>query len=125
LLFPLYEYFSIFLFEINSSFIFTICNYLIIKIEIINSKLLYLTNNKNERLIVACIKLNASNYLSGPGAKDYLNLSLFENKGIEVDWMDYSDYPHYNQNSKEFEYFVSIIDLLFNEGKGSRKFLKN
>jgi len=125
LLFPLYENPSKYLSEINLSFILAICSYLNIKTEIINSKNLQLTGDKNERLIDACIKLNASNYLSGPGAKDYLNLSLFENKGIKVDWMDYSNYPRYNQNTKEFEHSVSIIDVLFNEGKASRKFLKH
>jgi hypothetical protein len=125
LLFTLYEKPSKYLSDINLSFILSICNYLDIKTEIINSKNLYLTGDRNERLIDACTKLNASNYLSGPGAKDYLNLSLFESNGINVEWMDYSNYRPYNQGTKEFVHSVSIIDLLFKEGKASRGFLKN
>jgi hypothetical protein len=124
-LFPLYENPSKNLSEINSSFILAICKYLEIKTQILNSKDLYLTGDRNERLVDACIKLNSSNYLSGPGAKDYLDLALFEKNGISVEWMDYSCYPKYNQATKEFVHSVSIIDLLFNEGKASRKFLKN
>jgi hypothetical protein len=124
LIFPLYESPSKYLSEINLSFILAICGYLDIDTKIINSKNLHLTGDKNERLIDACLKLDASNYLSGPGAKDYLNLSLFEKNGIKVDWMDYSNYREYKQNTIEFVHNVSIIDLLFHKGKESRRFLK-
>lgn len=124
LIFPLYDSPSKYLSEINLSFILAICSYLDINTKIINSKNLHLSGDKNERLIDACLKLNASNYLSGPGAKDYIDLSLFEKNGINVDWMDYSNYPEYNQNTTEFVHSVSIVDLLFHKGKESRKYLK-
>ena len=124
LLFPLYNDPSEFLSEINLSFISTICDFLDIKTKIINSKSLDLSGDRNSRLIDACLKLNAKKYLSGPGAKEYLDLSIFENNGIQVEWMDYSNYPIYNQNSTKFENEVSIVDLLFNEGKAAKYFLK-
>jgi hypothetical protein len=124
LIFPLYNSSSKFLSEINTSFILAICEYLNIRTEIVNSKILNLTGDRNERLVDACRKLNATKYISGPGAKCYLNHELFENNGISVDWMDYSNYTKYNQNTKQFIDQVSILDLLFNEGKSSVDFLK-
>ena len=37
----------------------------------------------------------------------------------------YSDYPEYEQLFPPFEHGVSILDLIFNEGLGSFKFMKS
>lgn len=97
LLFPLYDNPSNFLSDINLSFVLTICNYLNLKTEIINSKSFYLASDKNERLIYACVKLNATNFIFVLGAKDFLNLLTFENKGLAIEWIDCSNYLKYNQ----------------------------
>lgn len=80
---------------------------------------------KTERLLHICKHLNADIYLSGPAAKSYLDLDLFRQHNIEVEWADYSNYPQYNQHYPPFEHFVSIVDLLFHEGQNSINYLKD
>lgn len=62
-------------------------------------------------------------YLSGPAAKDYLDVSLFQQAGVEVQWVDYSEYPLYPQLHGEFQHQVTILDLLFHCGSNAREFL--
>jgi hypothetical protein len=54
--------------------------------------------------------------------KAFFNLSR---KGIDIEWMDYSNYPEYNQLYPPFEHAVSIIDLIFNEGDNATKYMKS
>ena len=69
-----------------------------------------------ERLVSICETLNADVYLSGPSAKDYLNEENFTVKGIAVEWMEYGNYSEYKQLHGDFIHFVSVLDLLFNQG---------
>jgi hypothetical protein len=79
-----------------------------------------LQGDRNEKLVDACQKLSATHYLSGPAAKSYLNVDLFNQSGIQVKWMDYSNYPKYQQSSDVFTHQVSIIDLMLNVGVEAR-----
>jgi hypothetical protein len=110
--------------EINVRFIKTICNYLGIKTKIIDSRDLNLKGDRNERLIEACEKLSADIYLSGPSAKNYIDVALFEQSKLKLEWMDYSNYPEYPQLGQPFEHSVSILDLIFNSGSEVKKYLK-
>jgi len=78
-----------------------------------------------EKLIHLCKQAKANIYLSGPSAKNYIDEELFTEEGIGVEWMDYSNYPEYRQIYLPFEHRVSIIDLIFNEGKNSQQFIKS
>ena len=69
-------------------------------------------------------KAGATSYLSGPAAKDYLLPSVFEAEGIGLEWMDYSDYPQYEQLHPPFDGAVSIIDMLLMLGPGTRSHMK-
>lgn len=111
--------------EINIRFIVGVCEILGVKTKIINSRELNLSGDKNERLIDACEKLSAKTYVSGPAAKSYLDESLFADRNIKVEWIDYSGYPEYNQMHEPFEHGVSILDLIFNKGDQTPLFLKS
>ena len=63
--------------------------------------------------------------MSGPAAKNYLDENIFHSEDIGVEWMDYLDYPEYHQLHLPFDHFVSIIDLIFNEGPNTLKFMKS
>ena len=39
--------------------------------------------------------------------------------------MDYSGYKEYEQLNPPFEHGVSILDLIFNEGSNSTKFMRS
>lgn len=80
---------------------------------------------KTARLVHICQCLNASEYISGPAAKEYLNVNMFQEKGIEVVWADYTGFAEYSQMYPPFQHGVSILDLLFNEGPNAVHFLKS
>ena len=48
---------------------------------------------KSDRLISLCKSIGASRYLSGPAARNYLDVAAFNKEGIEVEWMQYSGWP--------------------------------
>ena len=70
----------------------------------------------NNRLIDLCLKSEATIYLSGPAAKDYMDLDKFNGNGVQVEWMDYSHYQEYPQLNGEFTHYVTVLDLIFNQG---------
>lgn len=81
--------------------------------------------DKNHRLLEICKLAQASDYYSGPAAQNYMDVKLFNENNIQVHWLDYSGYKEYDQLYPPFEHGVSIIDLLLNMGKESKKYLKN
>lgn len=79
---------------------------------------------KTARLLAIAKQAGASVYLSGPSAKAYLDVGLFEAAGIAVEWMDYDSYPDYPQPHGGFEPFVSVLDLMFNTGADAASYIK-
>lgn len=78
---------------------------------------------KLERILKICKILNATKYITGPMAKDYiLSDEPFRDFGIELIYQKYN-YPEYPQLYGDFEPHVSIIDLLFNAGDKSAEFI--
>jgi hypothetical protein len=110
--------------SINIHFIRGICDILGIGTQIINSRDLDLCGDRNERLVDAVSKLGGTHYLSGPSAQGYLDVEMFHEKAISVEWMDYSGYAEYPQNHPPFEHGVTILDLLFNTGRSARRYLR-
>ncbi len=111
--------------ELNQELIKEICKYLGINTILSNSKEYGIINGKTERLIDLCIKANADEYITGPAAKEYIKSELFDERNINLKWFKYEKYPIYNQLHGKFVHEVSIIDLLFNCGPNSIKFIKN
>ena len=111
--------------RINYSFFVAINEVLGINTKLVWSNELNLVEGKSERLVDLCKKVGADEYISGPAAKDYLQTDLFEKENIKVSWMDYSGYTEYRQLYPPFEHGVSILDLIFNEGPESSRFLKS
>jgi WbqC-like protein family len=111
--------------KINYGFFLTINDILNIKTKLLLSQDLQLTEGKTERLVDLCQKVGATEYISGPAAKDYLAVDLFSKQNIKVSWMDYSGYPEYRQLNPPFEHAVSILDLIFNEGEHAPDFMKS
>lgn len=68
----------------------------------------------NELLICLCKQINADFYLSGNGARKYMDIELFNKNGIKVDYQKYDmiRYP----KSHEFIPNLSALDLLFSTG---------
>ena len=78
---------------------------------------------KTQRLLDICLQANASEYLSGPSARAYLDVRLFNESGIHVSWMDYEGYSEYDQLYPPFEHRVSVLDLIFHTGADAGAYL--
>ena len=111
--------------DVNHALISIINKILGISTEISFSSDFDLVEGKTERLVDLCKKVGATDYYSGPAAKDYMNESLFDAENIKVHYFDYTGYPEYKQLYGEFAHGVSIIDLLFNEGENGGNFMKS
>jgi glutaredoxin-related protein len=108
--------------DINVKFITEINRLLGIDTKIIRSKDLIFEGDKNERLVQIIKQLNCDHYISGPAAKDYMDLKMFNDNVINVEYLAYSNYPEYHQLFGDFEHGVSILDLLFNKGDDAKNF---
>ena len=96
-----------------------------LKTEFRNSTEFNLQGVKSARLIDLLKKADATEYISGPSAREYISEVEFAQANINLRWMDYSNYPIYRQQFPPFEHQVSIIDLLFNEGAEAIHYLAN
>ena len=76
-------------------------------------KILYILKNQK-----------ATHYISGSGdgSKRYINEQIFKDNNIELIWQNYQ-HPVYKQQFGEFIPYMSILDLLFNEGPNSKKYI--
>lgn len=111
--------------DINIAFINTINNILGISVEILDSRDFELADDKTQRLVDICKKIQATDYYSGPAAQNYMDESAFRNENIQVHYFDYSGYPEYPQLYGEFTHNVSILDLLFYTGPEAIKYMKS
>lgn len=110
--------------EINRDLLEMVCSYLGIDTRITCSMDYELIDGKSERLLDLTHKAGGSEYVSGPAAQGYLDEAVFAESGVKVRWFDYSGYPEYLQLWGDFEHGVTVLDLLFNCGKESRRYLR-
>lgn len=109
--------------KFNESLIKEICQYLEISTEIIiGSNISNIKGVSTERLIEICKSLNATEYLAGFGSKNYQENLKFTEAGINSLVYDFI-HPIYDQLWGNFIPNLSIVDLLFNHGKNSIKYL--
>ena len=111
--------------QVNYRFLNTICQLLDIQTRISWSMEYHLIDGKTERLVDLCQQAGATEYLSGPSAKGYIDEMLFEQAGIALRFSDYSGYLEYEQLFPPFDHYVSIIDLIFNTGSDARHYMKS
>ncbi|VTU18895.1 WbqC family protein [Variovorax sp. PBL-E5] len=109
---------------LNRRLIEAICGYLKIETKISSSSDYALSEGKTERLADICVQAGASEYFSGPSARDYVDESIFAQRGIGLHWFDYSGYGEYPQLWGEFTHEVTILDLLFNCGREAPGFMR-
>jgi WbqC-like protein family len=109
---------------VNRLFLQAVCELLGIETQFTWSTDYEANGAKTERLVSLCRAASATAYLSGPSAREYMDESLFEDAGIELEYMDYSGYPEYPQQHPPFDHAVTILDLLFNTGSEAPLFMK-
>ncbi len=112
--------------DVNATFLRRLCELLEIDTPISWSTDYETAPDPSRRLLDICLQTGATEYVSGPSARDYLDVGLFERAGVAVSWADYSGYEPYEQPHGAFEHRVSVIDLLVCAGVGEsgRRLLK-
>ncbi len=112
-----------FLIDLNLEIIKFVLKELEIKTKTILSSELDVMEKKSDRNLAICKKLDAEIYLSGFFGKNYLNENDFVKNKIKIEYQNFQ-HPIYEQLYEPFIPNLSIIDLLFNEGKKTGKILK-
>lgn len=105
-----------FLAELNTIGIETIARYFGLERTFKISSTFATSSHSSEKLLDLVTILAGKVYITGHGAKNYLNHELFEEKGISVEYMDYQRTP-YLQLHGEFNPHVSILDVIANLGR--------
>ncbi len=91
-----------------------------ISTPIVCSSELDVSGRKNELILNICRTVGGTEYVSGPFGKDYLDEESFGRAGIKITYHNYQ-HPSYPQVFPGFVSHLSIVDLLFNVGPGSKE----
>jgi hypothetical protein len=113
---------SMYLADFNVLFIRKVLRYLNIYKKIEFSSEHTFLNKKSHLMFEMCSYFGADNYISGSGAKNYMDVPLFTNNGINVTFLSdqLNPYPTFDNN---YIPNLSCLDLLFNHGRDSIKYL--
>lgn len=111
-----------FLVDFNLEGIKKIMDYLGIKKEFIFSSSLNIKSTKTDRIIEIMKRLNGDVYLSGEGGKRYIDFEKMGRNGIKVEF--YPALKEYRQLGLGFIPGLSIIDLMFNEGRRCTEWIR-
>ena len=108
--------------DLNEDLIKKISNLLGIKTKIINSSSLHLKTEELKKdlyLFRICEKLSAQTIINPQGSEIYMNKSkIFLDQNIKVKYYKMNNFT-YLQGNEDFISKLSILDILFNEGKES------
>lgn len=110
--------------SLNRELIEAICAYLGLATRISSSWDYHYEGERSERLVELCARVGASENVSGPSARAYLDEAPFRRAGIILSWFDDSNYPSYPQPWGEFVHQVTVLDLLFNCGAEAPHYMK-
>ena len=115
-----------YLVDLNTEIIKFIMNELEIKSKIVFSSELEISKKGSDRVLDICKAVDADHYITGTfWAESNLRVEEFKKSNIDVEFQKFQ-HPTYKQIHGEFIPEMSIIDLLFNEGrKEAKKILQN
>lgn len=110
------------LIDLNIYFLDFIINYLGITTKVILSSALNIKSTKTQRLVDLCKMFEAKKYISGIHGKEYLDIELFKQEGIEVVFQEFKA-KEYKQQFEGFIPNLSVIDAMFNLGQDTIKLI--
>ena len=88
--------------------------------DIRRSSRMKINDEGSARVLAICLTLGAERYVTGHGARDYLDHESFEDSGIRVEYMNYEKRP-YPQLHGDFTPYVTALDLAANRGRPGRE----
>ena len=86
------------------------------------SSRLGIAGNSSARVLAVVKHLRGNVYITGHGARHYLDHEWFEREGVQVKYIDYQKRT-YQQLHGEFTPFISALDLIANEGKAGERII--
>lgn len=110
--------------DLNIRSMETVAEYFGLATEYVRSSQLRVAGHSTEKLLGLVRALGGSHYLTGHGARNYLDHELFEQHGIRVEYMAYnrSAYP---QLHGTFDPHVTVLDLIANAGPQGRRYINS
>lgn len=109
--------------DLNAGAIRLIAGLLGISTEIVLASSLGVSGSKTDRLLAVLEKIGADSYVSSPTSQCYMENEKFHQNNLRLIWYEY-EHPIYSQLYGEFIPFLSVIDLLFNEGPRSLEIIR-
>lgn len=110
--------------ELDIELIALMSGWLGLRKNVVRSSEVGIGGSRSERLVDLCIYFGATRYLTGDAARAYLDVSLFAERGIEVEWHGFR-HPTYRQQHGDFVPYLSALDLIFNLGDDAIDTLSN
>jgi hypothetical protein len=110
--------------DFNTHAIELIAGYFGLEVRFFRSKDYPTQTKSSEHLLYLVHKFDGLYYITGHGAKAYLDHEMFEKRGIQVRYMNYRR-TAYTQQFGSFEPHVSILDVIANCGRGGKKLIKS
>ncbi len=101
--------------DLNIFFLEYVAGYFEFKTQFYKSSQYNLSSKSTEKLVEICKIHKATHYITGHGAKNYMDHEKFEIENIDVEYMNYNILP-YPQDG-EFTPYVTILDLIAQKGK--------
>jgi len=105
-----------------------ICELLGIETKLMRSSQMNAVGVKGDKLLCICSMLGINHYLANDRSEQYLDLGLFVDAGVAVEFQRYV-HPVYGQWHRSvrlpFLSHLSIVDLLFNHGAASLDILRS
>lgn len=109
--------------ELNIGFISLLREALGIRTPTCRSSEFELVGTKADLLAHLCEKVDATDYISPPGSKDYLDQTdAFSRRGMRLQYFHFT-HPEYPQCFGEFLPYMSTVDVLFNCGPESMQII--
>lgn len=110
--------------DLNVALIKAVMTALGLETPVDSTSRLGISGKASELIINMCEVTGADRYLSGVHGKDYLDMGLFEQAGITVEFQNYP-HPAYEQcHQGEFEPYMCALDAIFNLGNDARALIQ-
>lgn len=107
-----------YLVDLNFDILVYVLNVLGIEVKIVKASDYSFEGLKSDLVLDMCVKLDAEIYIFGEQGKNYADIDSFSNRDISLYFQSYN-HPVYKQANRDFLPYMSIFDLLFNEGDRS------
>lgn len=114
-----YERGNDYLADLNIEAFETVGTYLGIEVDYMRASALDVSGTGSGRVLDIVRHLGGTTYVTGHGARDYLDHEAFDAAGVAVEYIDYRREP-YPQVHGGFDPYVSVLDAIANLGPDAR-----